>query len=1084
MEQIYYTQCPVGYGLGASNGFQIKRRTAAYPLSGDFRQLGLRAFPGGGRTLAPPALRYRRDGDVAEVARLTPRAHEYDTERGPWGRPGGHFAHGLRLGPDELASICQWPAGLFDSAIWRRTDREPSRGRPPDEVELSPAALVPAPTFADVAPLAAGEDPARLARLLTAVAVVAREGRTLFLIDEPDRLGPRVALLTFALPEAFRADLTFSTYHDRPEELPGFRIQGTIPAARPNRPALIALGIVADLASSTTEPPIEPAAWASTLAGWLVRRGPVDEADWEATDQRARAARIADPGGSPWSDAWLDRLFGFPEASRDRRPPETPDGWRSLGEFASWSGRSGLGDEWARPRDPAWWLAAAPARVVPEARSALVAHATLRDAWRGAGRPAGWGVASAAWFRDVGPAERDDAIAALLRAAPKPARPAFARSLLPGLTPSGAEAVLARYRADAPGDGALQVTLEASAAVSAIRAGDDFGPLGEILRRARAHPGATSAILDAFESGLADRPDLVPAVAAALADAFDPGVDGEGREGLAWALGQGGAASTWLGPTLRPLLADVGRFDEWQALRDRTPEDLRPALARAVLDVARDPGLPDEAFRWGVERLVLPLGPRPHDPAWPGSYLDRTPSGLDLLRRLIAPEYRKLGVPAWLDRARAWGEVTAEQGSRIDSCLGYARALNSRDPGSLPSIHVPGVPPEERGILLAQMLKHVGGPALEGLPFVLDACRDAWPGGFDPGAPGLRAVAAALARCLGSLGLPPDRWLARLAEVLGRLRLVGAGRSGFEPDGLAAEVVAAAPRVAGPPASPWPLRRLLLRDPAAWPALAADIRRDLADVAPPAAPEVFDRWDEGLPKDNNPGRFFELFLNASDGPRMAAVVLARAADLRSLPPLPWWDHGRHAEGRDDLRDGYARIAPLAPLPEGRLFQVRPWVEGPTRRESAPDEPGMPGLSGRGRARWGCVVALTNFQHAGRDAPARWPIVTDWEAHLPLAALPPDDRYRFIAWVVNGLDEAEPHQLSRLASWMKRSGMKDPGRLASWADEIDGLAQVAAETRLYRARLVGELRAEHYRILRDDVEARGSRSVRRGSSDEG
>ena len=74
MEQIYYTQCPVGYGLGASNGFQIKRITPGYPVAGDFRHLGLRAFPAGGRALAPPALRYRRVGEAAEVAWLTPRA--------------------------------------------------------------------------------------------------------------------------------------------------------------------------------------------------------------------------------------------------------------------------------------------------------------------------------------------------------------------------------------------------------------------------------------------------------------------------------------------------------------------------------------------------------------------------------------------------------------------------------------------------------------------------------------------------------------------------------------------------------------------------------------------------------------------------------------------------------------------------------------------------------------------------------------------------------------------------------------------------------------------------------------------------
>src|SRR3954447_8631196 len=88
MEQIYYTQCPMGYGLGVSNGFQIKRRSKEYPASGDFRHLGMKAFLPGTKTLAPPALRYRRDGEVAELAWLTPRAQEYETERGLWGRPG------------------------------------------------------------------------------------------------------------------------------------------------------------------------------------------------------------------------------------------------------------------------------------------------------------------------------------------------------------------------------------------------------------------------------------------------------------------------------------------------------------------------------------------------------------------------------------------------------------------------------------------------------------------------------------------------------------------------------------------------------------------------------------------------------------------------------------------------------------------------------------------------------------------------------------------------------------------------------------------------------------------------------------
>ena len=53
MEQIYYTQCPIGYGLGASNGFQIKRISSGYPTSSDFR------FWGCARSSPEPASRRR-----------------------------------------------------------------------------------------------------------------------------------------------------------------------------------------------------------------------------------------------------------------------------------------------------------------------------------------------------------------------------------------------------------------------------------------------------------------------------------------------------------------------------------------------------------------------------------------------------------------------------------------------------------------------------------------------------------------------------------------------------------------------------------------------------------------------------------------------------------------------------------------------------------------------------------------------------------------------------------------------------------------------------------------------------------------
>src|SRR5207249_284915 len=145
--------------------------------------------------------------------------------------------------------------------------------------------------------------------LLTALAGSAREGRTLVLIDEPERLARRIALLTFAFPEALRPALTFSTYHDRPEELAGFCLQGTVPAARPNPSALIALGAVADAATGRVEPRVEPSRWAATLAGWFLRREKEDEAAWNRANELARQVREDIPSRTLWSDDWLDGLF-------------------------------------------------------------------------------------------------------------------------------------------------------------------------------------------------------------------------------------------------------------------------------------------------------------------------------------------------------------------------------------------------------------------------------------------------------------------------------------------------------------------------------------------------------------------------------------------------------------------------------------------------------------------------------------------------------------------------------------------------------------------------------------------------------
>ncbi len=478
MEQIYYTQCPVGYGLGASNGFQVKRITPGYPVAGDFRHLGLRAFPAGGRSLAPPALRYRRVGEAAEVACLTPRAMEYETERGLWGRPGGHFAHGLILTREELRAVDDWPAGLYGSPCWRRADPEPSRGRVPEPVAISREDLRTPPDFASVAPLADGLDTGVLARLLAGLIAAARDGRTLFLIDEPDQLGPRVALLTFLVPRPLRGILTFSTYHDRPEELPGYRIHGTTPASRPNRALLLTQGIVADLTTGAVEPRADPPGWAAEIARWVSSGSGTAWLDFA----RRIAAAHGSPGFAPWDDGWLDRLVSFGRAVADDAAPRD---WAEEVELAAWSASSNLSSEWAK---------AAKARLVgwprggAQGRPALLALAGWPESWKPY-PPGDWGEVIARWFADAATHDREEAAVAFARGAPSgTSRFSFVQAMRRNL-PEDAWAGVRQRLEVAFADDARTVTLWAvPEAVAAVAAGHpkpirdvaaEFARLGE-----------------------------------------------------------------------------------------------------------------------------------------------------------------------------------------------------------------------------------------------------------------------------------------------------------------------------------------------------------------------------------------------------------------------------------------------------------------------------------------------------------------------------------------------------------------------------------------------------------------------------
>lgn len=1092
MKQIYYTQCPIGYGLGASNGFQIKRLTPGYPISGDFRYLGMRAFLAGTRTMAPSALRYRRNEQgAAEVAWLTPRSHEYETERGRWGRPGGHFAHGILLDESELESVGNWPAGLYDRPLWVRLDPHPSRGEPPADLVLSAADLSAPPGFDVFEKLNPGLDTELLASLLTALVTVVREGRTLFLIDEAERLADPIAWLTLAFPAAWRPSLTFSTYHDRPEELPGFRIQGSIPAARPNRQALLANGIVVDLSSGALlEPRVAPADWATTLATWLTRRDPSDRDAWNETGQRADIARAHHQGdpNALWAEAWLNQLYRFDRwGGPHTEGPTAPGEWRELASLTRWALQHGLELGLVCARPASWWRAI----VTPtsEARLALREHLRQPSAWIADEASATWGETIAVWTRELKPEERLALIESALGSAPAEARPRFVRALIGALPDSESRETLRWLESLPTSDRTLLLPLTVRGAVADGLSGQGINPIRTLLAQAFGLLDTLPAVLDALAAEARAEPSALDSMATWLAGALESAEPRPLAVVLRWALRQGDAATDWLKPYLRRAFADPTNQTSWLALQKLIPQALQGAFVTVVLEVARDPSLPDEVFRWGVEQvlLALPESTRPRASGWVGTYLDRTPSGLDLLKRLFSKEYRQRGLAKWVEQARTSGELSDTQQERIVECEQYARVLRTGDPRSLLEIRLPGIPATERGAILTQMLRHMGGGSNDALNLMLDTCRHSWPGAFQAGQPGLSGLARALAEPLLAAPADPSVWFDRLRGLLDRLGLISERGQGFESDSLAAEICAETVRRPGLPFQAWSLREFLLRREEAWRLLAADVRRELVEQSTAGGLDCLKEWDSALNKGMHTARFFEVWLNVCDGPMLAATVAARAADLKSLGPLPWWRSNQDPDACNDLRDAFARLAPMAPLPETGLTSVQNWLrsgrpvevvsngdlplpaEGPG--PSAARAPGeSPFLSRQGLARWRCLEAVSGIHRSGIGSASCWQSQADWKQGLPLGTLESADRYRFLAWFIRRVDEFEPYLIARLAKWLFESGVSDVDRLSRWAEELDDIEPVSDTIKLARAPLVGELRIELKSVIRDARES--------------
>ena len=341
--------------------------------------------------------------------------------------------------------------------------------------------------------------------------------------------------MTLAFPEPLRQALTFSTYSDRPEELHGFRIQGTVPEARLNRAVLLANGFLVDVLTGTAEPALTVPAWARLLAGWLVGQSGEDREAWNATQRRALVARMPEPPDSPWSNDWLNPLH---DLHRQLKDTQGVVDWQAVFAIACWSRSTGAAAEWIASRPPGWWKDHADPDELP--RRALLAHLRLAEAWPG--EAANWGTIVSRWLAACPREKRGSLFGKALEACPKPDRSRFVGSVVAGATPDVAHELAALLRARGGTETALVLPLETPGAVDRLERGDKAG-IRDLLTRASVSTSALTSVLDAISLEASRR----PSVALAPANAWSPSrIDAGTRTGpgqivLAWALGQADA---------------------------------------------------------------------------------------------------------------------------------------------------------------------------------------------------------------------------------------------------------------------------------------------------------------------------------------------------------------------------------------------------------------------------------------------------------------------------------------------------------------------------------------------------------------
>jgi hypothetical protein len=1102
MKQVYYTQCPIGYGLGATNGFQLKRIDAGYPITGDFRHLGLRAFRPGSRTLAPPSLRYRRDGDVAEVAWLTARTHEYQTEGGRlWGRPGGQFAHGLRLEPDELAALANWPAGLHGAGFWRTTDPERTLGQPPHPLEIGRTDLLVEPSIGAVAPLLDGLSPDQLAILLTLLARMVVESRCLFVIAEADRLGPLVAGLTFVVPEPLRPDVTFSTYNDRPEELPGFRLQGTIPEARPNRMLLAPLGAVADLVAGTFDPPVTPEPWAIRLAGWVLGADTDGHASWDRANKLVTGMTTLPPAERRWSPAWLNPLVWFEELTRQSLPPTAPSHSfaRDL-EIARWSAASGLAPGWLAARPASWWREAQsvaghePTAAVSFLYHARLALATSRRTAATGNSASHWGEAAAVWLSAETPERVHQAAIQLLDRTPRELRGAFLAALIQALPVDRADRLLNDLGLDGEIEPALLLPITAARLAPALADrvfADRFDALlGEVFTQ----PGTVVSTLEAVAASVAGIPAARDRASQQLGRRLHEAEDREPKsvdQALRWALSRPDAVD-WLGPFLRDLAHDPDRAARRQAILERTPPALYAPLARTILGLLAHDAEAAATFTWAVDEILLPLpaGERGTlDPGWPDLAVKRR-SGLDLARSLYLHDTRDRRLVGWLGPAHRAGSLSAESVSRLHTAATFGEQLRSRRSEGLDQLPLPDVPPRQRGELVGLVLDHLGRDLDRVVLPLLSCATVAWGlDAFEAGADGLDELAAAFASALEPMAGHTPTWLAAVLRLHERIEILAGRPSGGEvgPDGLIAHLVSATLHApARTEAGSWELRNALFRDDTAWKSLALDVAGHLAGARRSEVPQRLRAWDATIERGNPvlESRLTELLLNAAPTPLLLLGVVEwkwMASRLAKAGPIPAWPRGSEPPARD-MRDLFARTSPMTAIQSDVLLSIRSWMteeasdldsldlqpddQARTVNESRP-RMRSPLVSELGYLRWLLLEALMVVSRPALGVSDRWATIRTWDkAGLPLNLLAHEDRIAFVAQLILVLDRYDPDDLVQtraldgLARWLADCGWSRSDDPSEWADWLaDPAMRPDNSTLSARKALVRQLRIE-------------------------